>query len=169
MKKRFLIILAIILTTSVIGVSCSSGTGDKSGDAYDFTLKDTKGGIHTLSDYRGSKVYLKIWATWCPSCLEGLDELDQLAKQAPEKDIVVLTMVAPGFSGEKSSQGFIEWYEKQDNAATVLLDEGGKVFMEYEINIAPTSFFIDEKGNIYDKVQGDVKNTRIYEIFESMD
>lgn len=169
MRKRFLIVLLAILIISIIAVSCSSNNADKHGDAYDFTLQDTQGNTHTLSDYHGSKVYLKIWATWCPSCIKGLDELDELAKQADEKDIVVLTLVAPNYSGEKSSEGFIEWYEKQNNAAKVLLDEGGKVFREYEISIAPTSFFIDKKGNIYKKIQSDVKNERIYEIFDSMD
>jgi thiol-disulfide isomerase/thioredoxin len=162
--KTTLLLFAILV---VIGTACSSS--DNENAAYDFTLKDTEGIGHSLSDYKGSKVYLKIWATWCPSCLEGLDELDELAEKAPEKDIVVLTMVAPEFSGEKSSQGFINWYEKQNVDAMVLLDGGGVVFMEYEINIAPTSFFIDEKGEIYRKVQGDIGNSQIYSIFEEMD
>lgn len=165
--KYFKTAILIFVVIAAIGTACS--TGDSENVAYDFTLSDTEGVEHSLSDYRGGKVYLKIWATWCPSCLEGLEELDMLAKEAPDKGITVLTMVAPEFSGEKSPEGFIEWYEKQDVEATVLLDEGGAVFMEYEINIAPTSFFIDEKGEIYRKVQGDIGNSQIYGIFEEMD
>lgn len=34
-------------------------------DASGFVLKDMKGNTVKLSDYRGKKVYLKFWATWC--------------------------------------------------------------------------------------------------------
>jgi hypothetical protein len=33
-------------------------------DAPDFTLPDLEGKLHSLSDYRGSKVMLMSWASW---------------------------------------------------------------------------------------------------------
>ncbi len=33
-------------------------------DAPDFTLPDVNGNLHSLSDYRGKKVYLCSWASW---------------------------------------------------------------------------------------------------------
>jgi hypothetical protein len=36
----------------------------RSGVAPDFTLPDLDGRLHTLSDHRGSKVFLVAWASW---------------------------------------------------------------------------------------------------------
>lgn len=33
-------------------------------DAPDFTLSDFQGNLHSLSDYRGKKVFLVTWASW---------------------------------------------------------------------------------------------------------
>jgi AhpC/TSA family len=33
-------------------------------DAPDFTLPDLDGGMHSLSQYRGKKVFLVSWASW---------------------------------------------------------------------------------------------------------
>lgn len=139
------------------------------GDAYNFKLMDTEGNVHSLEDYTGKKVYIKFWATWCPSCLEGLEELGVLNEQTKDReDIVILTVVAPGYSGEKSSPKFIEWYNGQELKFTALLDEGGNSFYEYGIRAVPSSFFIDSKGNISESKLGHVGNEEILEILDSM-
>ena len=39
--------------------------------AFNFSLRDTSGKQHTLADYKGKKVYIKYWASWCSVCLGG--------------------------------------------------------------------------------------------------
>lgn len=139
------------------------------GDAFNFTLLDTEGNTHSLEQYSGKKVYLKFWATWCPSCIAGLSELGELHNDTiGNEDVVVLTVVAPGYSGEKSAEKFIEWYEGQELEFTVLLDEGGNAFYEYGIRAVPSSFYIDTKGNIAETTLGHVENAKIFETFENM-
>jgi hypothetical protein len=36
----------------------------RSAEAPDFTLPDITGKLHSLSDYRGKKVFLSTWASW---------------------------------------------------------------------------------------------------------
>lgn len=139
------------------------------GDAFNFRLVDTNGNTHVLEQYSGKKVYLKFWATWCPSCIAGLGELEELHKETMDsEDIVVLSVVAPGYSGEKSTDKFIEWYESQELEHTVLLDEGGMAFFEYGIRAVPSSFYIDTKGNIADTKLGHAGNAEIYEKLEPL-
>ncbi|WP_455675131.1 redoxin domain-containing protein, partial [Pradoshia sp.] len=40
--------------------------------AVDFTLKDLEGQEVSLSDYKGKKVFLNFWATWCNPCKEEM-------------------------------------------------------------------------------------------------
>lgn len=139
------------------------------GNAFNFRLVDTNGNTHSLEQYQGKKVYLKFWATWCPSCIAGLGELEELHKETMDnEDIVVLSVVAPGYSGEKSKDKFIEWYESQELSHTVLLDEGGLAFFEYGIRAVPSSFYIDTKGNIADTKLGHAGNAEIYEKLEPL-
>ena len=45
----------------------------------DVQLKDLNNQPVTLSQYKGKPVYVKMWASWCPICLAGLAEIDDLS------------------------------------------------------------------------------------------
>jgi len=82
-------------------------------DASDFELKDMKGNTVKLSDYRGKKVYLKFWATWCGPCRQSMPELEKLVKDT-DRDFEILTIMAPGLQGEKTEEEFVKWFDQQD-------------------------------------------------------
>ena len=48
-------------------------------EAPDFTLQSMDGKEVKLSDYKGKKVYLKFWASWCGPCKKSMPELMELA------------------------------------------------------------------------------------------
>lgn len=128
--------------------------------AVDFELKDLQGKIHKLSDYKGKKVYIKYWASWCSICLAGLDEINTLA--AEDKDFVVITIVSPGFRGEKNSEDFKKWFSGLEyKNLTVLLDEDGKVSNKYEIRGYPTSVVIGSDGSLVKTILGQNGNEQI--------
>lgn len=41
------------------------------------SLPDLNGKIHALSDYRGHRVLLNFWASWCGPCLDEMPALDR--------------------------------------------------------------------------------------------
>lgn len=98
-----------------------------------------------LEDLKGKNVYVKYWASWCSICLAGLEELNTLAGQ--EQDFQVVSIVTPGYKGEKSAKEFTEWFNKQsyDNL-TVLLDEDGTWAKEFQVRAYPSSFISMKKG-----------------------
>lgn len=133
-----------------------------------FDLVDLEGNPHELSQYAGKKVYVKFWASWCSICLAGMEELNTLAGEDP--DFEVLTIVSPSSNAEKDSASFAKWFSGLDNASniTVLLDEGGAVFDEYGVLAYPTSTYIGSDGIMVKSAPGHFSNEQIYETFESI-
>ena len=78
-------------------------------DASNFELKDMKGNTVKLSDYKGKKLYLKFWATWCGPCRQRRPELEKLVKDT-DRDFEILTIMAPGLQGEKTEEEFVKWF-----------------------------------------------------------
>jgi len=140
---------------------------DKGRPAPDFALQDLKGNSLQLADLQGKKVYVKYWASWCSICLAGLEDLNTLAGQ--ENDFQVITIVTPDAKGEKSSKEFTEWFNRQsyDNL-TVLLDEKGVWAKKFEVRAFPSSFYIDEDGNLVKSLPGHASNEQIIETFEGI-
>ncbi|MDO4667285.1 MAG: redoxin family protein [Streptococcus sp.] len=139
-------------TKQTATVSKSSKEKDQKSDkrlAKDFSLQDVNGKNYKLSDFKGKKVYVKFWASWCSICLSTLADTDDLAKEEAGKDYVVLTVVSPTFNGEKSEDDFKKWYKSLDyKNFPVLIDNEGSLLKEYNVHSYPSAIFIDTDGNV---------------------
>ncbi len=111
-------------------------------EAPDFTLTDTNGKAHKLSDYRGRNVLLVFWATWCPPCLMEIPHLIELRKTAGEDYLVMLAISneEPGLVKRFVAKAKINY--------TILIDQGTLPGPYNTITAIPSSFFIDPEGNI---------------------
>jgi thiol-disulfide isomerase/thioredoxin len=134
-----------------------------------FALMSVDGTPVTLNDTVGKKVYLKFWASWCSICLAGMSEFVEFNESKTlSEDIVVLTVVSPGKSGEKSVEDFKTWFAGRGWDIPVLLDDGGDVARDYGVRGYPTSVFIDSMGRIVKSQPGHMTNAEIDEILASM-
>ncbi|MGE6612688.1 TlpA disulfide reductase family protein [Peribacillus sp. NPDC076916] len=116
--------------------------------APNFSLKTLDGKQVELSDYKGKKVMLNFWATWCPPCKKEMPDMEKYAQQAGD-DVVVL---AVNIDPENDVQAFVE-----DNGITFTIpldSQSAKnpVNERYRILSIPTTYFIDKKGIIRNKV-----------------
>ena len=114
--------------------------------APDFALKDLAGREHKLSDYRGKKVMLVFWATWCPPCKMEIPDLVKLRNDLAQDKLAMLAI-----SAEKAD--LLTRFVEQKINYTVLLDTGNMPtpfgFMRiYQTSGVPCSFFIDSEGKI---------------------
>ncbi len=54
------------------------------------TLPDLDGKLHPLSDYRGQRVLLNFWASWCGPCLEEMPTLNRAQEKFGEHAAIVI-------------------------------------------------------------------------------
>lgn len=126
-------------------------------------LEDKDGSPVSLADYKGKKTYVKFWASWCPVCLTGLEEFDQMSQNASDYNIV--SVVAPEQFGEKTKDDFIEWFDGLGYKDTeVLYDTNADFVEEFDIRSTPTNVFIDSNGNIIKSAPGQIGRETIDEI-----
>lgn len=135
--------------------------------APDFTVKDSDGNAWTLSEQKGKKVYLKFWASWCPACLAGLEQLDELSKD--NSDFEVVSIVSPGIGGEKNKEDFMEWFSGLGHEnIKVYFDEEGEAMKSYGIRAFPTSAVVGSDGILIGVQPGHLDNEILKEVFETV-
>ena len=133
-------------------------------------LQDAHGETHELADYAGKPVYLKFWASWCPTCVSGLDNLKALAAQHEEAgDVHVVTVVAPGLSGEMSQDEFARWAQEQGLDFDILMDGQAQLFSAFGVRALPTSVLLDSQGNVVQTRTGDIKPQELEKMISQLE
>ena len=137
-------------------------------EVSDYTFKTLDGKEVSLAEYKGKKIYVKFWASWCPICLAGLADINQLADMPP-KDAVVLTVVAPGVNREKNLEDFKQWFSGLEyKTLPVLVDNNGQFLKKLGIVGYPSSAFIDANGKVVRVQPGHVTNEDIVKTLETL-
>lgn len=132
--------------------------------APDFTLVDTDGAEHTLSDYAGQTVVLE-WLNYdCPYVGKhyGSGSMQALQQRFRDEGVVWLSVVssAPGEQGYFEPAAMRARTEEEGGHQTaVLLDPTGDVGRLYDARTTPHMFVIDEAGAVVYNGAIDDKNT----------
>jgi len=119
-------------------------------NAPEFSLSDPSGKTYTLSELKGSVVFINFWATWCPPCIEEMPSIQNLYNGF--KDKKEFRMVTILF---KDDYGKAMAYLKQNNyAIPVLIDGNGKAAKAYGVTGVPETYIVDKQGVLRQKVIG---------------
>ena len=95
-----------------------------------------------LSDYRGQKVLLNFWATWCGPCIREVPDLSQMQRELAEHNFVILAVSA-------EDPRTVQRFAKQHGIDyPVVLDPTGTAHDLYQVSLFPTMVWIDENGRI---------------------
>jgi peroxiredoxin len=142
-------------------------TGIKEGQsAPDFELKTQDGKTIKLSDYRGQKVLLNFWASWCPPCKLEIPDLNEFYSEHKMEKITVLSVnMTYSEKNKQTVQAFQDMYKIR---YPVLLDQAGSIEKLYKIITIPTSYFIDSNGIIQKRIIGPLQKETIVNLMETI-
>lgn len=139
--------------------------GNRKGDTpYDFKLTTLDGDEVNLSDYKGEKIMLNFWATWCPPCRA---EMPDMQKFQEEHDVTVLAVNLT--DTEQNLTKVIDFINHYELDFTVPLDEKSDVANLYGIVAYPTTFMIDSKNRIQFIMMGAMNYEMMVKQFEMLE
>ena len=144
-----------MISKSILALLVAAGTAVAAPQvgqpAPEFTLTDSNGKSHNLSDFKGKFVVLEWLNHGCPFVVKHYESgnMQNLQKEYTGKDVVWLSIVssAPGKQGHMSPEETNKAKAEKGSAATaVLLDEDGTVGKLYDAKVTPELYVINPEG-----------------------
>lgn len=140
------------------GASVNDARGTSVGDAStdglsgawkNVVLTDLDGQTHRLSELKGKPAYFEFWGSWCDSCVEDLGQLQDVYREHAEAgDVTIVSVVTPGFYGERDVDGFTAWARENGVEVPVWMDTKCSLATHLNVSAFPTSVFVDSEGNL---------------------
>lgn len=108
--------------------------------APNFVVRDLKGDVHSLTDYRGQKVLLVFSDVTCGPCEALAPELVRLAGDRDDVKVVMISRGDPELNRQKA--------ERLEYPFPVLLQKSWEISKQYGMFATPIGYLIDEDGVI---------------------
>jgi thioredoxin-related protein len=166
--KKLLIILISLLPIFSLNARVETGSA-----APEFTLADTTGSEHSLSDFKGSYVVLEWTNHQCPFVKKYYDEghMQALQEKMTGKGVVWLQVLssASGKQGYLTAEDAEALRAKNGHQSTaMLLDPTGEVGKRFDARTTPHMYLIDPEGTlIYQGAIDSIRSTRTGDIAQA--
>ena len=110
----------------------------------DATFRSLEGSPVSLSELRGTMVFLNFWGTWCVPCLQEIPELVRLSHQFKTQELVVV-----GIAVDSGRPDDIRVFMAEHGMDyQILIGDLGIVKSRFHVLGFPTSLLIDRKGMV---------------------
>lgn len=134
-----------------------------------FLLKNEKGEIISLKDFKGKYVLLDFWAYYCGPCIKSFPKLNKVYTKYKSKGLEIISI-----SADLREDRWQKALLKHQNPWVQLIDKAaqdnpkqGVVSKEYNIPGLPTYCLIDKEGNVViGSIKDDLVLGKIEEIFQ---
>ena len=135
--------------------------------ALDFELTTLEGNTVRLSDYKGKKVVLNFWATWCPPCRAEMPHMQTYyEEQANKENVEILAVNMTNLDhGVDKVEAFVEEFSL---SFPIPMDETGDIGTKYQAVTIPTTYMIDTDGRIQHKIVGPMDEEMMVNFIEDM-
>ena len=151
MKIKFVLMALIVTFLSFGNMAHAEVVVGES--APEFTAIDTKGNVHSLSDFKGKNVVLEWSNHECPFVVKHYEpgNMQKIQKMATDNGAVWITIVssAEGKQGSVNAEQANKIMEEVGAHSTArILDPSGEIGKLYGAKTTPHMFVIDKEGKI---------------------
>lgn len=143
--KRLSLLKPILLG---LGLLLTSVVAAKPAPDIDLTSLDGKTSVK-LSSYKGKLVYLDFWASWCGPCRKSFPFMNDLHNNFHDKGLAVVTITLDEL--KEDADKFLTKYPAD---FAVYHDPTGDTGRAFKLPGMPTSYLIDEQGNVIKRFVG---------------
>lgn len=154
MKKAGASFMVILFFLVLLVSSCErSGTEylKEGGNAPLFELPDLDGRPVNLAELKGKAVFIEFWATWCPTCVDSVPELNELNTYLEGKEGILLTIcLDEGTHAKENLTGFVSRYR----ITYPVLAGNEQVSRKYGVTSIPVLFLFDREHRFVRKYFG---------------
>lgn len=136
-----------------------------------FELETLEGEAIRLSDYKGKKVILNFWATWCPPCKAEMPHMQNFYENQAEEmntEIIAVNLTHNERALNKHEK-IREFIEEYGLTFPIPLDEDGEIGDAYRTLTIPTTYMIDTEGLIHKKIVGPMDENMMEQLVSEMD
>lgn len=113
----------------------------------ELTLNDLRGNARSLSEFRGKKVVLVFWASWCPDCRAEAPELRAMQAAADPEKVAFVSV-----SFDRDFETLCKYVEENFLGGVQLFDPAGKkeskAAADFGVKWIPSLYLIDEEGKV---------------------
>lgn len=133
-------------------------------DAVTFEGKDMDGNTISQTICENSKLtMINVWATYCNPCLNEMPELGELAGEYDSKDFQLIGIISDVLEGDDEENVSYAAELIEETGADyphLLLNESLYYGLLQDVTAVPTTFFLNNKGEVLDVVVGAMDKSR---------
>ena len=128
--------------------------------------KNHAGGVSSLEDFKGTYVYLDIWATWCGPCIQQIPYLNELETKYHGKNITFVSISIDQINAENKWRQMVQ---NKNMTGVQLFANGDQSFAQaYQISGIPRFILINPEGKIVDAYAPRPSDPLLQEMFKSL-
>ena len=135
--------------------------------APDFTLRDADGNRVSLSDLKGSFVYIDFWATWCVPCIREIPGLQLIEEEYKDKNI---QFVSISYDKETDQEKWRNYFiDNKLSGIQLIADSTTRKRLDqvFNIDLIPRFILIDPDGKIVSANAPRPSSPKLRELFRA--
>jgi thiol-disulfide isomerase/thioredoxin len=111
-------------------------------DLPSFVVKDTKGQLVSLESLKGKKLFVNLWASWCPPCRAEMPSIEKLSAEV-DKDHVFFLLLSLDENSTAASD-----FVRENHISLPVYFPAAPLPSLFRTEGIPATFIFDEHGRL---------------------